>query len=340
MNTHETDEIVLLAHGSGGAMSHELVETRLLAHISNPALNRLDDSAVLSGTGRLAFTTDSYVISPVIFPGGDIGRLAVCGTVNDLAMVGAQPLGLSLALIIEEGFSLRTLDTVMRSVHDACEEAVVDIVTGDTKVVSRGQADHLYVTTSGIGLVRNGVDVSGSHAQPGDKVILSGCVAEHGVAVMSAREGLSFSTTIVSDCAPLNGLVKRMLDTTPEGVHAMRDPTRGGIASSLCEIASRSHVSITIDESAIPVRNEVRSACEMLGLDPLYVANEGKLVAICAAETASDMLAAMHHHPLGRDAAVIGEVGAEKPGRVVMRTRMGTTRLVQMLAGELLPRIC
>ncbi len=340
MNTYEPAEVVLLAHGSGGSMGHELVEKRLLWHISNATLNRLDDSAVLNGHRRLAFTTDGYVISPIIFPGGDIGRLAVCGTVNDLAMVGAQPVGLSLALIVEEGLPLRTLDTIMRSVHDACGEAGVDIVTGDTKVVSRGQADQLFVTTSGIGLLAEGTDISGSRAQPGDSIILSGCIAEHGVAVMSAREGLSFRTTIVSDCAPLNGLVREMLAAASEGIHTMRDPTRGGVATSLNEIASQSHVGITIDESVLPIRDEVYSACDMLGLDPLYVANEGKLIAICAPEMAADTLAAMRGHRLGKDAAIVGQVSDDKPGRVVMRTRMGTTRLIQMLAGELLPRIC
>ncbi len=340
MTASESGEVVLLAHGSGGAMSHELIRNRLLAHIANPSLNTMDDAAVLQCGARLAFTTDSYVISPIVFPGGDIGRLAVCGTVNDLAMVGAQPAALSLALIIEEGLPLRTLDTVMQSVGDACIESGVHIVTGDTKVVNRGKADGLFITTSGIGLLHEGTDIAGRHARPGDKVLVSGPIAEHGVAIMSAREGLSFSTTIVSDCAPLNGLVAKMLETAAHELHSMRDPTRGGLATTLNEIASQSAVGIIIDEDAIPVGREVRSACEMLGLDPLYVANEGKLIAIAAPEMVDALLQTMRAHPLGRDAAIIGRVVSEKPGKVVMRTRMGTTRLLQMLAGELLPRIC
>jgi hydrogenase expression/formation protein HypE len=334
------DEVVLLAHGSGGAMSHGLVEKRLLSHITNPTLARLDDSALLSCSGRLAFTTDSYTVSPLIFPGGDIGRLAVCGTVNDLAMVGAQPIAVSLALIIEEGLALGTLDTVMRSVRTACDEAAVSVVTGDTKVVERGKADGLFITTSGIGIVPDSLDISGHRAQPGDKVLVSGGLAEHGVAIMSAREGLTFSTPTVSDCAPLNGLVRAMIEAGGSDIHSMRDPTRGGLASTLNEFAAQSGVGIAIDEQSIPVRPEVRSACEMLGLDPLYVANEGKLVAIVAVSRTPDVLAAMRQHPLGTDATDIGEVVAGTPGRVIMRTRLGPARLVQMLAGELLPRIC
>jgi hydrogenase expression/formation protein HypE len=334
------EDVVLLAHGSGGAMSHELVEKRLLSHITNPTLARLDDSALLSCEGRLAFTTDSYTVSPLVFPGGDIGRLAVCGTVNDLAMVGAQPVALSLALIIEEGLALRTLDTVMGSVRVACDEAGVNVVTGDTKVVPRGKADGLFVTTAGIGVVPDGLDISGHRAQPGDRVLVSGGLAEHGVAIMSAREGLTFSTPTVSDCAPLNGLVHAMLEAGGNNIHSMRDPTRGGLASTLNEFAAQSAIGIIIDEASLPVKPEVRSACEMLGLDPLYVANEGKLVALVAPSRAPDILTAMRRHPLGRDAREIGEVVAGTPGRVVLRTRLGPTRLVQMLAGELLPRIC
>jgi len=340
VSAHGPDDIVLLAHGSGGALSHALVEKQLLAHIWNPTLAKLDDSAVLTCHGRLAFTTDSYIVSPLIFPGGDIGRLAVCGTVNDLAMVGAQPISLSLALIIEEGLPLATLDVVMRSVRIACDEAGVEVVTGDTKVVNRGKADGLFITTAGIGAIPEGIDVSGSRAQPGDRVLISGGIAEHGVAIMSAREGLSFSTPTVSDCAPLNGLVKAMSEACAVELHCMRDPTRGGVASTLNEIAAQSGASITLDEAAVPLRPEVRSACEMLGLDPLYVANEGKLVAIVAPAAASRLLQVMREHPLGRNAADIGEVLSGNPGRVMMRTRMGPTRLVQMLAGELLPRIC
>lgn len=340
MNGYGSEDVVLLAHGSGGTMSHELVEKRLLAKISNPILDRLDDSAVLNCGARIAFTTDSYVVSPILFPGGDIGRLAVCGTVNDLAMVGAQPACLSLALIIEEGIPFQILDIVMQSVHTACVEAGVSVVTGDTKVVNRGKADGLFITTSGIGIVQEGLDISGRRAKAGDKVILSGAIAEHGIAIMSAREGLSFSTTITSDCAPLNGLVCAMLAQSTDALHSMRDPTRGGLATTLNEIASQSGVGIVIDEAAVPLRQEVRAACEMLGLDPLYVANEGKLVAVVAEEQAEGVLAVMRRHPLGKDAIIIGEIITEKRGKVMMRTRMGPTRLVQMLAGELLPRIC
>ena len=330
----------MLAHGSGGAMSRELVERRLLARLSNATLARLDDAAVLPWHGRLAFTTDSYIVSPIIFPGGDIGRLAVCGTVNDLAMMGAQPVALSLALIIEEGLAFSTLDTITRSVQTACAEAGVDIVTGDTKVVNRGKADRLFITTSGIGVVPDGLDVSGHRAQTGDRILVSGTFAEHGIAILSAREGLSFSTTTSSDCAPLNGLVRAMVDACASDLHCMRDPTRGGVASTLNELASQSGAAFIIEEDALPVRPEVRAACEMLGLDPLYVANEGKLVAIVAPSCASRLLEVMHDHPLGRDAADIGEVVDGKPGRVMMRTHLGPTRLIQMLAGELLPRIC
>ncbi len=340
VNGYGSEDVVLLAHGSGGTMSHELVEKRLLAKISNPILDRLDDSAVLNCGARIAFTTDSYVVSPILFPGGDIGRLAVCGTVNDLAMVGAQPACLSLALIIEEGIPFQILDIVMQSVHTACVEAGVSVVTGDTKVVNRGKADGLFITTSGIGIVQEGLDISGRRAKAGDKVILSGAIAEHGIAIMSAREGLSFSTTITSDCAPLNGLVCAMLAQSADAIHSMRDPTRGGLATTLNEIASQSGVGIVIDEAAVPLRQEVRAACEMLGLDPLYVANEGKLVAVVAEEQAEGVLAVMRRHPLGKDAIIIGEIITEKRGKVMMRTRMGPTRLVQMLAGELLPRIC
>lgn len=333
-------DVVLLAHGSGGAMSHELVEQRLFACLAGSAPASLDDAAMVAAGVRLAFTTDSYVVSPLIFSGGDIGRLAVCGTVNDLAMMGAQPLALSLALIIEEGLPFATLDVVARSIHAACEEAGVKIVTGDTKVVNHGKADGLFINTSGIGAAPDGVAVSGRNARPGDRVLVSGGLAEHGVAIMSAREGLSFTTATSSDCAPLNGLVGAMVQACAADLHCMRDPTRGGIASTLNELALQSGVAISIDEDSVPVRHEVRSACDMLGLDPLYVANEGKLVAVVAPGAAHELLQAMRAHPLGRDAAVIGEVVAGKPGRVTMRTRLGPARLIPMLAGELLPRIC
>lgn len=330
---------ILLAHGSGGKLAHELVEKSFVKALANPLLARLDDSAVFDLSGRLAFTTDSYVVSPIFFPGGDIGRLAVCGTVNDLAMSGARPLYLSLSFIIEEGFLKSELDKVVNSVQKTAEEAGVEIVTGDTKVVPRGSADKLFINTAGVGIIAEGVNSSGSNARAGDRVILSGTIGDHGIAVISQREGLSFSTNLKSDCAPLGGLVAEMLKACPN-IHCLRDPTRGGLATSLNELAKQSRVSIRIEEGKIPVREEVLAACEMLGFDPLYVANEGKLVAIVPAEDAGKVLKAMQKNRYGKNAAIIGEVGAEKPGRVVMKTILGTSRIVDMLVGDLLPRIC
>lgn len=330
---------ILLAHGSGGKLAHELIEKVLLKPLSNPLLDRLDDSAIVPFSGRLAFTTDSYVVNPIFFPGGDIGKLAVCGTVNDLSMVGATPLYLSLAFIIEEGFLLDELERVLVSVQAAARDAQVQIVTGDTKVVNRGSADKLFVNTAGIGVVPEGIDISGSNAKPGDKVILSGTIGDHGIAVLSQREGLGFSTRLESDCAPLNGLVAEMM-VASKRIHVLRDPTRGGLATTLNELAAQSKVSIRIEEEAIPVRDEVRGACEMLGIDPLYVANEGKLVALMSAEDAEAVLAKMRHHRYGKNAAIIGEVQPDHPGRVVMKTTLGASRIVDMLVGDPLPRIC
>jgi len=333
------DDSILLAHGSGGKLSHELVEKRLLPFLANPMLNKLDDSAIFEVSGRLAFTTDSYVVNPVFFPGGNIGRLAVCGTVNDLAMNGARPLYLSLSAIIEEGFLLGELEQVMQSVKDAAEEANVSIITGDTKVVNRGQADKLFITTSGVGLVPPGVDISGANAKAGDKVLLSGTVGDHGIAVMSQREGLKFAMALESDCAPLNKLVSELLEVSP-GIHSLRDPTRGGLATTLNELARQSRVGIVIEETEIRVKEEVRAACELLGLDPIYVANEGKVVAIVDPADAGKVLAQMRRNKYGRDAAIIGKVTKEHPGKVIMKTKLGTSRIVDMLSGELLPRIC
>jgi hydrogenase expression/formation protein HypE len=333
------DESILLAHGSGGRLSHELVEKRILPFLANPALNKLDDSAVFEASGRLAFTTDGYVVNPIFFPGGDIGRLAICGTVNDLSMNGAKPLYLSLAAIIEEGFPLADLDRIMQSIQNTAREADVSIVTGDTKVVNRGQADKLFITTSGVGIIPPGVDVSGANAKIGDKVLLSGTAGDHGIAIMSQREGLRFSMTSKSDCAPLNKLVSQMLEASAK-IHCLRDPTRGGLATALNELARQSNVGIVIEESEIPVREEVRAACELLGLDPVYVANEGKLVAIVDAFDAGKVLARMKKNIYGRDAAIIGEVAGEHPAKVTMKTKLGTSRIVDMLSGELLPRIC
>lgn len=330
---------ILLAHGSGGKMAHELIIGSFIRELSNPLLARMDDSAVMPFNGKLAFTTDSYVVSPIFFPGGDIGKLAVCGTVNDLSMSGAKPLYLSLAFIIEEGLPYDDLAKVVASVKAAAGEADVLIVTGDTKVVHRGSADKLFINTSGIGVIHDGVKISGSNARLGDVVILSGTIGDHGVAVLSKREGLSFSTKLKSDCAPLGGLVENMLEVSRD-INCLRDPTRGGLATTLNEIAQQSKVGIRIDEEAIPVREEVLGACEMLGLDPLYIANEGKLIAIVPPADAKAVLKAMKKHRYGKEAAVIGEVTKEKPGRVVMNTRIGSSRIVDMLTGDPLPRIC
>lgn len=335
-------DTVLLAHGSGGQLGHDLV-TRVFARaFANPLLDRLDDSAVLAlrpEEGRLAFTTDSYVITPLFFPGGDIGRLAVCGTVNDLAMSGARPLALSAAFVIEEGFALSDLERIAASMAAAGREAGVQIVTGDTKVVERGHADGCFITTAGVGVVAPGLDISGANARPGDRVLLSGTVADHGMAIMSRREGLRFETPLESDCAPLNGLVQAMLEVCPD-IHCLRDPTRGGLATTLNEIARQSQVEIAVDETQIAVRPAAQGLCELLGLDPLYVANEGKLVAVVPPGAAEAVLGAMRRHPLGREATVIGEVHAGRAGRVTLRTALGARRVLDMMVGELLPRIC
>jgi len=333
------EDKILLAHGSGGKLAHELVEKSFVGTFDNPFLAKLDDSAVIDVSGRLAFTTDSYVVSPIFFPGGDIGKLAVCGTVNDLAMSGAQPLYLSLAFIIEEGLSLAELGQIVASVQQAAQEAGVKIVTGDTKVVHKGSADKLFINTAGLGIIRAGINISGSNARPGDKVILSGSIGDHGIAVLSRREGLRFKTKLESDCAPLGGLVADMLAAS-HNINCLRDPTRGGLATTLNELAGQSKVGIRIEEARIPVREEVLGACEMLGLDPLYVANEGKLVAVVPVGDTEKVLAAMRGNNYGKEAVVIGEVVAEHPGRVVMKTSLGASRIVDMLVGDPLPRIC
>jgi len=333
------EDKILLAHGSGGKLSHDLVEKIFLPLLRNPLLEKLDDAAVFELDGQLAFTTDSYVVSPIFFPGGDIGKLAVCGTVNDLAMSGAVPLYLSISLVIEEGFPFNDLQKVMESVQKAAEEANVKIVTGDTKVVERGSADKLFINTAGIGRIPPGVAVSGSGAKAGDKVILSGTIGDHGIAVMSQREGLRFSVPIDSDCAPLHQLVADMLKASGQ-INCLRDPTRGGLASTLNELARQSTVGIRIEEEKIPVQEAVQAACELLGFDPLYVANEGKLVAIVPETDAESVLAAMRHNRYGAQSVIIGEVVSEHAGRVVMSTRLGASRIIDMLSGELLPRIC
>jgi hydrogenase expression/formation protein HypE len=333
---------IVLGHGSGGRLSAELLRDVFLPLFSNPVLDRMDDQAIVEiGGSRLAFTTDSFVVQPLFFPGGDIGSLAVHGTVNDLAMGGARPLFLSAGFILEEGFSTGLLRRIASSMAEAAAAAGVSIITGDTKVVERGKGDGVFINTTGIGIVPEGVRLSASQARPGDRVILSGTIGDHGIAILCKREGLEFETEIVSDSAALHGLVARMLSSAPPGaVSAMRDPTRGGVSSALNEIAAQSQVSIQIEETVIPVRDEVRGACELLGLDPLYVANEGKLLAIVAPEAADQVLAAMRNDRLGREAVVIGTVRDESAGLVTMKTAFGSTRIVDMLAGEQLPRIC
>lgn len=333
-------DTILLGHGSGGKLSAELVRDIFLPCFKNPLLARLDDQAVVQvGGSRLAFTTDSFVVKPLFFPGGDIGSLAVHGTVNDLAMGGATPLFLSAAFIIEEGFSIGELRRVARSMQRAAAAAGVQIVTGDTKVVEKGKGDGLFITTTGIGRVADGIDLSADSACPGDKVLLSGSIGEHGIAILAQRQGLEFETTIESDSAALHTLVAEMLSVTHD-IRCMRDPTRGGVSSTLNEIAQQSRVGIDLEEESIPVREEVRGACEMLGLDPLYVANEGKLIAIVAPDSAEDVLRAMRRHPLGASAQIIGTVTKEDRAFVTMRTALGTRRIVDMLAGDQLPRIC
>ncbi len=335
---------IVLGHGSGGKLSAELIEKVFVSRFRNSTLERMDDQAVLKiGDTRLAFTTDSFVVTPIFFPGGDIGTLAVNGTVNDLAMGGAKPLYLSAAFILEEGLPAAELERVVDSMAEAAQSAGVQLVTGDTKVVNRGKGDKVFITTTGIGVVPPGVRMSADRARPGDKILLSGFIGDHGITILSQREGLEFESALESDCAALNGLVDAMLDAVGgdlEGFRVMRDPTRGGVATVLNEIAGRSRAGMVLRESAIPVRDAVRGACEMLGLDPLYVANEGKLVAIIAPEIAERVLAAMKAHPLGAESCVIGKVAEQHPGMVLMKTGVGGTRVVDVLFGEQLPRIC
>jgi hydrogenase expression/formation protein HypE len=331
---------IVLAHGSGGKLSQELMQKVVLPQFRNDLLDPLHDGALFSiGGARLAFSTDSYVVSPIFFPGGDIGKLAVHGTVNDLSMCGAKPLHLSVGFILEEGLPMSDFCRVVQSMRSAADEAGVKLVTGDTKVVDRGKADKIFINTSGIGIVPKGVNISPKRARPGDKIILSGTIATHGIAIMSVREGLEFETEIASDTAPLNGLVEAILATGGD-VHVLRDPTRGGITSALSEITQSAGTGMILDESRIPISEEVKGACEILGLDPLYVANEGKMLAIVPADAADTVLAAMQAHPLGRESAIIGEVTGDHAGFVLMKTRIGGTRVVDMLSGEQLPRIC
>jgi hydrogenase expression/formation protein HypE len=333
-------DTILLDHGSGGKASHHLIKDLVLPAFDNPVLNRLDDGAVVTvGEQRLAFSTDSYVVDPIFFPGGCIGDLAVNGTVNDIAMCGAKPLFLSAGLIIEEGFSMQELGEIIKNMAVAAKNADVTLVTGDTKVVPKGAADKIFINTSGIGQPLTNADISGSNAQPGDKIILSGSIADHGVTILMQREGLRFEAAIQSDTAPLNSMVEQMLVVSDE-VHVLRDPTRGGVGTTLNEIALQSHIGIKIYEDQIPVKAAVAGLCELLGLDPLYVANEGKLLACVSARHAESVLAVVRESPFGQEACIIGEVAADFPGQVFMQTRIGGRRIVDMLTGEQLPRIC
>jgi hydrogenase expression/formation protein HypE len=331
---------ILLGHGSGGKLMHDLIEQLFQPALlsSNGAV--LNDAAVVQAAGaRLAMTTDSFVVDPIFFPGGDIGEMAVFGTVNDLAVSGARPLFLSAAFILEEGLSIEDLSRVVASMQRACEESDIQLVTGDTKVVNRGKGDKVFINTTGIGVIERPIAISADRARAGDKVLLSGAIAAHGVAIMLAREEMEFERPILSDTAPLNGLVDDMLQASLE-IRCMRDLTRGGLASALNEIAASSRVGFRIHEDCIPVQDEVKGACEILGLDPLHVANEGKLVAIVSAEHANKILANMRQNRRGQESAIIGEVVADQPGRVFMKTTVGGFRIVDMLAGEQLPRIC
>lgn len=331
---------VLLAHGGGGRLSQHLIQKLFLSQFQNTHLAHLHDGAILPvGAGQVAFSTDSYVIHPIFFPGGTIGELAVNGTVNDLAMCGARPQYLSVAFILEEGLPMGDLWRIVLAMRQAADAAGIALVTGDTKVVDKGKGDMVFITTSGIGMIPEGIEIGPERARPGDAIILSGFIADHGIAIMSVREGLEFETQITSDTVALNGLVESMFSAS-NAIHVLRDPTRGGVASALNEIAGSARVGMVLREDAIPVREEVRGACELLGLDPLYVANEGKLLAIVDAASSLPILAAMRAHPLGRDAVIIGEVIDDHPGVVVMKSRIGGSRVVDMLSGEQLPRIC
>ncbi len=334
------DTQITLSHGSGGKATHNLIQALFADAFANPLLDQLDDGAVFDVNGaRLAFTTDSYVVNPIFFAGGDIGELAVNGTVNDLAMCGATPLFLSAGFILEEGFSMDDLARIVRSMARAAERAGVKIVTGDTKVVHRNKADKIFINTAGVGVITRDVSLSASNARAGDKIILSGSIGDHGVTILAARGELELEGDFSSDTAPLNDLVETMLNVTTE-IRCLKDPTRGGVATSLNEIAKAAGVTMAIDERAIPVRAEVRGACEILGIDPLYIANEGKLLAVVPSNCADEIVNAMRAHPLGRDARVIGQVWAEPKGLVFLQTQIGGNRVVDMLVGDPLPRIC
>ena len=333
-------DIIRLDHGSGGEASHELVDEIFLSRLDNEFLRELGDSAVLEFSGQtLAMTTDSYVVDPIFFPGGNIGSLSVHGTVNDLAMQGAHPLYLTLGLMLEEGLPMQDLKKIIDSVAEASQEAGVKIVAGDTKVVPRGNMDKIFINTSGIGIIPHGVDVSSHNARPGDKLLINGNIGDHGMAILSRREGLNFETPLKSDSAPLNALVTAILAASPN-IHALRDPTRGGVATALNEIARHSNVGVVVLEEALPISRPVLSAAELLGLDPLYVANEGKCLVVASDEDAGKVLRAMKKDKYGKNSRIIGELTSDNPGKVLLRTRVGGTRIISMLTGEQLPRIC
>ena len=333
-------EKVVMAHGGGGTLSNQLIQKMFLSQFDNEMLKQEHDGAIFKiGNQRFAFSTDSYVVNPIFFPGGNIGDLAINGTVNDLCMCGAKPLYISAAFIIEEGFEMEDLWKVVLSMKDAANKAGVQIVTGDTKVVDHGKGDKIYINTAGIGLIPENINISAEYCSVGDKIIVSGRIAEHGIAIMSAREGLEFESEIVSDSASLNDLVEKMFKVTNE-INVLRDPTRGGISSALNEIAQKSNIGMLIHQNKIPITDQVKAACELLGLDPLYIANEGKLIAILPENKANDVLTEMRKHPLGKDSEIIGEVIEENPGTVIMETLIGSKRVVDMLSGEQFPRIC
>lgn len=334
------DEQILLAHGNGGKLTSKLIETCFLPYFQDPLLHQLNDQAVFDLEGcRIAFTTDSFVVDPIFFPGGDIGTLAVYGTVNDLAVGGATPLYLSVGFIIEENFSMQQLKTIASSISTAAKEAGIRIVTADTKVVGKGACDKIFINTSGIGIVKTCIDFSGHHVCEGDKILLSGDMGDHGIAILSSRKDMEFETSVKSDCAPLNRLVHDILPHANH-IHAMRDPTRGGLGTILNEIAMQSGFGMIIQEDCIPLKEEVRGLCELLGLDPLYLANEGKLVAFVHPDKADDILSIMKKNPLGENTCIIGKVTKEPPKKVIMETRVGGSRFIEMLVGEDLPRIC
>jgi hydrogenase expression/formation protein HypE len=334
-------ERIVMGHGSGGKMMQDLIAKSFIKPLSNPILTASNDGSVISTQGyfRLVVSTDAHVVSPLFFPGGDIGALAICGTVNDVAMMGAKPLYLTASFILEEGLEFETLARVVESMRVRAEESGVQIVAGDTKVVGRGSADGMYISTTGVGLLPEGVNIGGSQAQSGDALILSGTLGDHGIAVLSARGALGIETELESDVAPLNGMIAEMMQASNQ-IHVLRDPTRGGLATTLNEIAKQSNVGIVLDEETIPIKPAVDSACELLGFDPLYIANEGKLVAIVASEDAESVLQTMKNHKYGQDATIIGRVTAEPAQRVLMKTIIGSHRVVDVLMGEMLPRIC